>query len=106
MTQCIVTVLPLNRGYYVELDGSSGTVYGVYSSFGVPDTAYTDNQSEILRKCSIYSCSDTDAPALVTRLAREWVGHEIKTFNLAEISVLSTGEFVKKQVIPDGVIPF
>lgn len=105
MTQCLVVVGDLTKGHQIDLRKCVGTVTGVYNNFTHEMYDDADKTADVFRKCRIWYCDERDAPILVGHLSEQWVGHEIKTFNMTKVSTRLAGEIVEKKVTPDGVIP-
>ena len=59
----------------------------------------------LVRATRVYSCLFHERHAAVELISRDWVGHEIKVFNLVEISSRAATDLKTKQVTVDGVLP-
>lgn len=99
----------------VVADTSNGTRYSFSPNTGTGNAIAVDAPSEIkwigemdkldLRRVSAWACNAADVPIIVEELSKEWVGHEIKVFNLVEIHSRIPGELKHKRVEEDGVLP-
>lgn len=66
---------------------------------------FTGDEKLDLRSVTIWSCMEEDVPHVVEELSKEWVGHDIKVFNLIEVHSRIPGELKRKRVEEDGVLP-
>lgn len=100
MNNCIVTVETFENGLYREWRGVKYPVRGVHTGED-PD----DDMPSTDRKVTMWACMECDVPIVVEKMSLEWVGHEIKIFNLVALSTRLPGEIKTKQLTKDGVFP-
>jgi len=106
MAKCIVTVANLDNGWHTEFRGCRNPVYGLYSEFNRSNLEDDPPKNDVLRECRYYSCEEEDLSSFVAALSEQWVGYEIKVFNLTKIVTRTAGDLVEKKVSADGVLPF
>jgi len=107
MIDCIVTVLDPNTegGTWMEPRGCVEAMKCFTSEdFGDIDFERVD-WSRVLRSSKIWMCNYHDRTLLAEALSQEWVGHEIKIFNLSEIITRGVGDIKRKEISKAGVLP-
>lgn len=104
----IVTVLGLEQGIYQEWRGCKEDVRGVFTQDGVlsaNDLGQNLPNEALIRRVEIWTCCEADVPVVVDIMSKQWVGHDIKVFNLAQVHTRQPGEIKSKKVTNDGVFP-
>ena len=104
MNTHIITVLNLDQGLYNEWGGFNAPVQSLFTEVSQDDVAQM-SQVKQDRFVEIYACTEGDVDAVTNRMAAQWVGHEIKIFNLSKIVTRLPGEMRTKIVSKEGVLP-
>lgn len=108
MKTCLVTVLPLDRGIYQEWRGCTEDVRALFTKERGRDAdtiAATSSFEELMRTVEVWACSEKDVDKVVEYMSKEWVGHEIKVFNMTQAFTRQAGDLKAKKVTTDGVFP-
>jgi hypothetical protein len=63
------------------------------------------DQRAFMRSSRLFFCDARDVPLVVDRISKEWVGHEIKVFNVDKVFQRNPGDMVEKKITKDGVLP-
>ena len=104
MYDCLVVVKDLEQGVYQEWRGTRTAIRGLDNIPEVNDPELFSTK-ELIRKLPIWACMQKDVGAVVEQLSQEWVGYEIKIFNLTQIVTRLVGDLRTKEVSKDGVLP-
>lgn len=104
MNTHLVTVLDLERGLYNEWMGFNSAVQALFTETSQDDVGNMTTEKQG-RFVEIYACVEADVDAVVDRMSNQWVGYEIKVFNLTKIVTRIPGELRTKTVSKEGVLP-
>lgn len=104
MNTHLITVIDLERGLYNDWVGFNGPVQALFTETSQDDVGnmVTEKQGRFVE---IYACIEADVDAVVDRMASQWVGYDIKVFNLTKIVTRIPGELRTKTVSKEGVLP-
>lgn len=104
MNTHLITVLDLEEGLYNEWEGFNTPVRSLFTEVSQDDVVQMPQKKQA-RFVEMYACVEEDVDAVVDRMAAEWVGYEIKVFNLTKIVTRIPGELRTKTVSKEGVLP-
>jgi len=103
MNNCLVTVLDTEDGLYREWQGCRYPVRGIQTRH--EKLSEDDTDQKIRRTVTMWACNEADVEAVVAKVSQEWVGYEIKIFNLAGAATRIAGEIKNKLLTKDGMLP-
>jgi hypothetical protein len=108
MSECMVTVNGPNDGPAMEWRGLHNQVRAHWRAYvgNDRDIDFLGDDLELaMRTVKTWWCHSEDVPAVVAKLSAQWVGKEVRVFNLAEVHVAKVGQTISKTVTKDGVLP-
>ena len=102
--ECLVVVAKTDRGIRNEWRGMN---YGCYGLEDLGKFEYDEDQGNdtALRVLKVWACQQEDVHVVVDKVSAQWVGHEVKVYELKQIATRLAGEMKTKEVSNDGVLP-